>query len=206
MMRIIIVWYAATSCCESVQLRAPRPRPAPLNCMAFPHTMRAPRAPPDFRTARYVMIIPSGVVRRGAGGGRRPPGASVPGSPYSRIRIPIRDPMVVLVQFSVFCVLVIHGATASLSVEPARPSTTAPPPPPAGGVAGSGRGGCAPNELLISTGSQATMNSTRAGVRSGMHAASGAVCMPYASDGDEMKHNPSINDTLSTYVSTHTWL
>ena len=25
------------------------------------------------------------------------------------------------------------------------------------------------------------------------------VCMPYASDGDEMKHNPSINDTLSTY-------
>ena len=25
------------------------------------------------------------------------------------------------------------------------------------------------------------------------------VCMPYASDGDEMKHNPTINDTLSTY-------
>jgi diketogulonate reductase-like aldo/keto reductase len=23
--------------------------------------------------------------------------------------------------------------------------------------------------------------------------------MPYASDGDEMKHNPSVNDTVSTY-------
>ena len=25
------------------------------------------------------------------------------------------------------------------------------------------------------------------------------VCMPFASDGDEMKHHPQINDTLSTY-------
>ena len=56
---------------------------------------------------------------------------------------------------------------------------------------------CAADELPISI-TQDLQTSAAAGV----NGTGGFVCMPYASDGDEMKHNPAINDTLSTYVPT----
>ena len=103
-----------------------------------------------------------------------------------------------MLQLSVLWVL--HSAASlAVSVAPSNDAAAA----AATGGRGAERGGCAPNELPISTVSQTAMTSAGTGAPTGTYAADGVLCMPYASDGDEMKHNPSINDTLSTYVLTH---